>query len=97
MISDEHRKATGLNHNGVKNSSDMWRTFNGAYYGHFEIEPADEHVKAYREAGVRCRHVRIPSRGVNDLFVHHEDEALAAKVYDDIQQARALKETTDAP
>lgn len=63
-----------LNHAGVKNSANMWRTFGGELYPHYAIEPTEEQIAAYRAAGVKCRRVGV------ELFVREADQALAAQV-----------------
>lgn len=62
-------KRTGLNHCGVKNSADMWRTFNGAHYAHWTSEAVEDEAARLRAQGVRCRRVK------DELFIHHEDWA----------------------
>lgn len=63
-----------LNPNGVKDSADMWRTFDGAHYPAWLICPSKERVAAYRAAGIRCRRIK------DELFVHHMDTDEAAKI-----------------
>lgn len=69
-------KTTKLNTAGVKNSADMYRTFNGAHYPHWAIDPSPDYVKRLRAAGVRCRRVGV------ELFIHHEDYAKAVVIGD---------------
>lgn len=67
-------KNRGLNHFGVKNSANMWRTYGGEPYPHWAICPTPELIAAYRAAGVRCRRVG------EELFVHEADQGAAAEV-----------------
>lgn len=59
---------------GVKDSANLYRTFGGAHYVHWEIDPSADYIKALRAAGVRCRRVGC------ELFVHHEDQKKAEPV-----------------
>lgn len=79
-------KSTKLNAHGVKDSANMWRTFNGAHYEHLECNPTPKVIAAYRAAGVRCRHVRNAARQIDDLFCHHEDRDLAHEVHDTMER-----------
>lgn len=74
---DWTEKRDGRNHSGVKNSSDLYRTFGGDHYPQFAIEPSPEYLKRLRDAGVRCRRLR------EELFVHHADVPLALTIKGD--------------
>lgn len=67
-------KRRHLNHSGVKNSADMWRTFGGEHYNQWTSEFDDNLVKAYRAAGVKCA-VRN-----GELFVRNTDQDRASAV-----------------
>lgn len=67
-------KRTRRNHSGVKNSADLYRTFDGDHYPQWEIEPRPEYITNLRAAGVRCRRVK------GELFIHHADVDLARTV-----------------
>jgi hypothetical protein len=94
-MSGEIRRATGLNPHGVKDSANMWRTFNGEHFNHWMVGPTRAQIAAYRAAGVRCRHVRSIARQIDDLFVHHADEELAAQVDATPSAQRASQERSD--
>lgn len=78
----EYVKKRGLNHYGVKNSSDMWRTINGVLWPHFAIEEAPDHASYLRKAGVRVR------RFGEEIFVHPDDIPAACEA-DDQRRAAA--------
>lgn len=69
-------KRTGLNHWGVKNSADMWRTIGGVVWPHFAIVEDADPAPALRQAGLRAR------RFGEEVFVHPDDIARAVAVYD---------------
>lgn len=63
------------NANGVKDSSETYRTFGGEHYACWtagDIHRIDR--AAYKAAGIRSRKVG------DDLFVHHEDRMRAAEI-----------------
>lgn len=62
------------NHAGVKDSANMYRTFGGAHYAHWAIEPPERYVKRLRAAGIRCRRVG------EEFFVHLDDAIRARAV-----------------
>lgn len=64
---EEKRKTNRRNANGVKNSADLYRTFNGEHYIAWISFPSQERIDAYRCAGVKCR-----LRG-EELFVRKAD------------------------
>lgn len=71
-------KRDGRNHAGVKDSCDLYRTFNGDHYPSWEIAPTAEYIKALRAAGVRVRTLKID--GETQSFIHHADVARASTV-----------------
>jgi hypothetical protein len=70
-VSTLGEKVRKLNQNGVKDSANMWRTFDGEHYGHWAIYPSGERISAYRAAGIKCRRIK------DELFVRQADEAKA--------------------
>lgn len=87
----EYVKRTRLNQNGVKNSSDMWRTVAGVLWPHFAIEEAPDHAPYLRKAGIRVR------RFADEIFVHPDDVQRAMEIDDQRRAAaRAAKATTQS-
>lgn len=74
VYEDNPMTANHRNDYGVKSAIDLYRTFGDARYVQRESEPSAEYVAALRAAGVRCRRVKA------ELFIHHEDQALAGPV-----------------
>lgn len=73
-MGEEYIKRTALNHFGVKNSANMWRTIGGIVWPHYAIVEGDGHAAEYRAAGVRAR------RFGAEIFVHPDDQAKAELV-----------------
>ena len=71
---EQIEKRTRLNRNGVKASSDMWRTIAGVSYVAWLSYPSPDLIAAYRANGVRCRRLG------QELFVHHMDRAFARSI-----------------
>lgn len=70
-------KRNRRNDAGVKNSADLYRTFNGDHYPQYAIDASNEYVARLRAAGVRCRRLG------QELFVHNGDIALAGTIQGD--------------
>lgn len=68
------------NSHGVNDASDCFRTVNGIKYIAWMSFPSLERIKAYRDAGVRCR------RFGEELFIHPEDESIAIEVDSTFEQ-----------
>lgn len=64
-----------MNAYGLKNSCDMYRTFDGVRYIQWENDFSERRGKAYRSAGVKCRRV------LGELFIRESDRTLAQTVY----------------
>ena len=62
------------NSHGLKDSIDMYRTFNGHHYIAWLSCPSEDRIAAYRIAGVRCK------RRGDELFIHHMDRDDASAV-----------------
>lgn len=71
------------NANGVKNSSDLYRTFYGQHFIAWVICPNADLVKHYRYAGIRCRRVK------DELFIHHLDKDKAQEFDIKMRQTRS--------
>lgn len=67
--------------NRLKTHAELYRTFGGERYHQFWTDPTAAMIKELRIAGVRCRRVRLPARGIDDLMVHHGDMELAKSIW----------------
>jgi hypothetical protein len=62
------------NQHGLKNSIDMYRTFNGVRFNQWTTEQFDGQADMYRRHGIRAR-----KRG-DEIYIHPDDEAKAARL-----------------
>lgn len=74
VAAEDPKKRRKLNGNGLKDSCDMWRTYNGEHYGAWLICPSEARVKAYRAAGIKCRRIK------DELFVRDDDLDIAREI-----------------